>query len=84
VALAASRSNAPGALQSLQVALRIARTQGATVYSLRSATDLARLHADEGRRDEAVAALGSVLEEVEAGCACEELDAARGLFTQLL
>jgi tetratricopeptide (TPR) repeat protein len=48
-----SAGNAPQAERYLATALRIATGQGAPVYRLRAATELARLLAERGRRDEA-------------------------------
>jgi tetratricopeptide (TPR) repeat protein len=48
-----SAGNAPQAERFLGTALRIATRQGAPVYQLRAATELARLLAEGGRRDEA-------------------------------
>lgn len=61
-------------------ACALARSQGATAWALRGATSLARLLEAQGRRDEALAALGPVYAEFREGADTADLRAAAALL----
>lgn len=64
-------------------ALEVARRQGAMLFALRAASDLARLLRAQGRRDEAEAVLAPVYDSFTEGFDYPELVAARALLAQL-
>jgi len=76
---------APGQTVALQLtkAISTARSQGARLFELRSATDLARLWRDEGRRAEAYALLAPIYGWFTEGFAMPDLREAKALLDEL-
>ena len=71
------------ATDALERALSIARAQEARWLELRAATDLARLHAQQGRRTDATALLASALGGYPDALDLPDLRAARELRAAL-
>jgi hypothetical protein len=61
-------------------ALGVARTQGARIFELRAAADLARLRLDQARPDEARAILAPLVAAFDDGAATPDVTAARALL----
>jgi predicted ATPase/DNA-binding winged helix-turn-helix (wHTH) protein len=82
-ALRDAPQRAPDAEAGLLRSLEIARSQNALSWELRSATSLARLWRDHGRRQEAHRLLSEVYERFDEGFATADLVAARELVDDL-
>jgi len=67
----------------LQRSLELARRQGALAWALRSATSLARLLQQQGRHDEALAALSPVHRQINEGKDATDVIAASALLSAL-
>jgi len=68
---------------SFRAALSIAREQGTKGFELRAATSLARLLADDGRRDEALELLAPVYDWFTEGFDTADLKDAKALLAEL-
>jgi len=69
--------------ESFRTALAIAREQGTRGYELRAATSLARLWAEQGRRDEARGLLAPVYDWFTEGFDTADLKEAKRLLDEL-
>jgi hypothetical protein len=67
----------------LETSLSLAREQGALLWEVRAATDLARLLRDQGRRDAARGALAPVVARVSEGIGMPDFTSARQLLREL-
>ncbi len=76
-------NRAAEAEQCFRTALEVARRQAAKTYELRAATSLARLLAEQGRRDEAHATLAEIYNWFTEGFDMADLKAARALLEEL-
>ncbi len=79
----ALRTGEEGAEEHYQKALAISRRQRARSHELRAATDLARLWAGQGRREEARELLAAVYDGFTEGFETADLSAARALLADL-
>jgi predicted negative regulator of RcsB-dependent stress response len=75
--------NREAAEQHLQTALNVARQQGAKLYELRAATDLASLWRDQGKIAEASSLLQAVHDSIAEGDCPEDRAAAHDLLATL-
>jgi predicted ATPase len=64
------------------MALQYARDQGALAWELRTVTSLAQLWIQQGRRDEAMAALATVCDRFTEGATTSDVRKARSLLAQ--
>ena len=69
--------------QHLNTALNVAREQGAKLWELRAAIDLARLWLEQGRLDEAIAILKPVSDSIAEGDCPDDQAKARELLDAL-
>jgi predicted ATPase len=63
--------------------LELSGAQGSRIWQIRTATDLASLWVNQGKRDEALALLGPVFAEFNEGRDTADLKAARSLLAEL-
>jgi tetratricopeptide (TPR) repeat protein len=82
-ALALDQGDALAAETSLNMAVEVAREQGAKLWELRAAIDLARLWREQGRADEAIVLLEPVYESIEDGDCAEDQATSRALLVAL-
>jgi len=82
-AIAKVGDDTEAAERNLGTALDVARQQGANLYELRAAIDLARLWHEQGRIDEAIAVLTPVHEGIAEGDCSEDQAKARELLATL-
>jgi len=78
-----SASDAEEAIELLRASLATARAQGAKLWELRAATDLARLLHDRGDRDAARDMLAPVYRWFDEGTDTPDLVAARALLDKI-
>jgi predicted ATPase len=75
--------NGEAAEKHLLVAIDVARQQGAKLWELRAAIDLARIMQEQGRMDEAIALLDPILNSISEGDCPEDQATARALLAEL-
>jgi hypothetical protein len=81
--LANSPASADQAAMLFNQSLELSRQQGARVWELRTATDMAKLLAAEGRREDARLLLEPVVKEFDGGLKTADLRAAEQLLMML-
>jgi len=77
------QGNAAEAERCLRTAIEVARRQGARLFELRATVSLARLMANQGRRDEAHAILGDIYNWFTEGFEFADLKDAKALLDEL-
>ena len=82
-ALAKADGDNESAEKELNIALNIARQQGAKLWELRAAIDLAKLLQDQGRTDEAVSLLKPVHDSIATGDCPDDIAIAEELLADL-
>ena len=75
--------NGEAAEKHLLVAIDVARQQGAKLWELRAAIDLAHIMQEQGRMDEAIALLDPILNRIAEGDCPEDQVAAKKLLAEL-
>jgi predicted ATPase len=78
-----AEGDASGADAAFQRAAAIARAQGASLWALRAATDLARLRAEKGARDQGQKVLEPAFDALDAPVEAPDVRVARTLLAQL-
>ena len=78
-----SKNDRETAIDCLNEAIEVARSQSALAWELRSAIDLARLLSEAGQRDQARHDLALVYDRFTEGFETQDLKVARALLQQL-
>jgi class 3 adenylate cyclase/tetratricopeptide (TPR) repeat protein len=81
--LAKADSETGAAEKELNTALKVARKQGAKLWELKAAIDLAKLLQEQGRIDEAISLLGPVYESINDGDCPDDRELAQELLADM-